>query len=223
MLDAMHLYRAGRRLVRSLPAWLLRFRPFVVYEIPLARGGDAPIASWQDAREPLADGIAWIADAAQAAYLGPLASQECIDSWNAATRRAAAVWEDGQPIACAWIASESFDEGELGVQFVLRPDEVWLYAAVVAPGRRAQGVYGRLLEFVIADLRAAGLRRMLLGVTVGNEPSRRAHVRQGAVEAGRLIALRALGVTICRTSGGLSRVPQAERGARGPVRLRVDA
>lgn len=206
-----HLYRIGKRLVRSLPAWLIRFRPFVVYEIPLAATSPpSSSAAPREARPPLAWRIAWVADSAEAAALRPVASQECVDAWNGTTRRAAAVWDGVRPIACAWIAAESFDERELGVQFALRPDEAWLFAAVVDPARRGQGVYQRLLEFLTAELRAAGMSRLLLGVTVGNEPSRRAHARQGAIEVGRVTALRTLGLTFCRNSGGLRRTSRAD-------------
>jgi ribosomal protein S18 acetylase RimI-like enzyme len=213
------LYRAAKRAVNALPPWVLRFRPFVVYEIPLASGArkDHDLAS---ASKPVIADIRWIRNCEDANSLLPLASRACVDQFNGTTRRAAVASLDGQRVGCAWIATGSFSETDLELHFELAPDEAWLYAAAVAPAHRNRGVYRQLLEFLIADLRAAGVRRLLLGITVGNEPSRRAHARLGAIEVGRILALRALGLTRCWCSGGV-RNQRGELGERRTARLSI--
>jgi hypothetical protein len=165
--------------------------------------------------------IRWVADGAEAAMLRGLASQQCIDAFNLRTRRAAAAWLGGEVIACAWMATESFDESELGLRFELQPSEVWLFAAVVESSRRDQGVYGQLLEFLSDELRLQAVRRILLGVTVGNEPSRRAHARQGARQVGSTFAVRSLGITLCWRHGDVRRLSPLSFTWRRPIRLAV--
>jgi GNAT superfamily N-acetyltransferase len=160
-------------------------------------------------------------DAAETATLGPLASQDNLDALDFTTRRVAAAWRDGRPIGCAWIATGTFEERELGLRFELTPADAWLFAAAVAPQFRDRAVYRRVLEFLIDELRRAGAKRLLFGVTAGNEPSRRAHARQGAVQVGRIVALRLLGRPFCRCSGRVRRAP-GRAVAPGVVTLAVD-
>jgi GNAT superfamily N-acetyltransferase len=217
---ATRVYRLGKRLVGAMPAWLIRFRPFVVYEIPL-QAGAVRTSPEAEPRDPCAVQVRWLSDAAELAALPPLASRACLDDWDGATRRVATAELEGRVIGCAWIATGAFEERELSLRFELGPDETWLYAASVAPPLRNRGVYRQLLEFIIAELAAAGRRRLLLGVTVGNEPSLRAHARQGAVEVGRVTALRALGVPMCRCSGQIHRLPRNPGDLLVLVRLAV--
>jgi GNAT superfamily N-acetyltransferase len=215
---APSIYRAGKRLVGLFPAWLIRFRPFVVYEIPLSVG-TRPDSIGGNKSAPSGVVVRWLTDATELAALPPLASRECLDDWDGDTRRVAIAELDGRAIGCAWVATGAFAECELGLLVELAPDEAWLYAASVDPALRNRGVYRRLLEFVAEELRSAGTRRLLLGVTIGNEPSRRAHARQGAVEIGRVIVLRVLGITLCRAKGRVGRRPWRPGDGRGLVRL----
>jgi GNAT superfamily N-acetyltransferase len=215
------LYRAAKRAVYALPPWIFRFRPFVVYEIPLGPALQNGRESTSASESPGVD-VRWIENRQQAQALLPLASRQGVDEFNGSTRRAAAAWIDGQAIGCAWIATSSFSESDLGLQFELASDEAWLYAAAVAPDHRNRGVYRQMLEFLIAELRAAGIRRLLLGVTVGNEPSRLAHARQGAIEVGRITAVRALGLARCWSSGRVRRLESA-RDARETARLSISS
>jgi GNAT superfamily N-acetyltransferase len=210
------LYRVAKRAVNALPPWLLRVRPSVVYQIRLGstirNGGDAPPPDSVTSGLSAVD-IRWVVGRGEAASLQPLASARCVAEFDDASRRVAAAWIDGQPVGCAWVATGSFTEADLGIRFELSADEAWLYAAAVTPACRNRGVYRRLLEFVIDELGRAKIRRVLLGVTAGNEPSRRAHARQGAVEVGRVFAARVLGIPFCRISGRLERrVPSASAG-----------
>ena len=217
------LYRLGKKLVGLLPAWLFRFRPFGVYEIPLATQIPKPVSiPRRGTRGELDCQISWVADRAEARLLQHLASQKSIGALNFTTRRVAAAWLNGKAIACAWIAAELFEESELGLRFELQPTEVWLFAAAVDTPSRDQGVYRRLLEFLIAELRGDDIRRILLGVTFGNETSRRAHARQGATSVGAITVARCLGLTLCRPGGRVKLLSPRAMAWRRPIRLVVD-
>lgn len=151
-----------------------------------------------------------------------IASHNTCTEFNSKTCRAIAAWFEGQAIACAWIATESFDERELGLRFELTSTEVWLFAAVVDPQYRDQGVYRQLLEFLIDELGRGGVQRILFGVTFGNEPSRRAHARQGAKQIGAITAIRSLGLTACRPLGAVRLLSPRAIAWRKPIRLVVD-
>lgn len=217
------LFRAGKKFVGSLPAWLIRFRPFGVYEV-LLTVPVAPTTTTESrvGRLPLACQIKWVESSDEAATLRRVANRENVSAWNQRTRRAAVVSVNGEAIACAWIAMGAFEESELGLIFKLQPTEAWLFAAVVEPQWRNQGVYRQLLEFVINELSRSALRRILLGVTLGNEPSRRAHVCQGATQVGAIFALRILGVTLCLGSGKVRLPWRMTVGWRRPINIAID-
>jgi len=104
----------------------------------------------------------------------------------------------------------------------LRPREAWLHAAVVDPHWRNQGVYGQLLEFVIHELREAGVERIVLGVTFGNEPSRRAHARYGATKVTSILAIRSFGFNFCVRSGHVTRALTQLVTWHRPIRFAVE-
>ncbi len=150
-----------------------------------------------------------------------LASDRTCADLSFKTRRAAAAWYEGQVIACVWIATESFEEVDLGLRFELRTSDAWLFAAVVDESERNQGVYRQLLEFLIDELGRDGMRRLLFGVSVGNAPSQRAHARQGATLAGGILAVRSLGFTLCFRRGRVRRLSPFPLTWTTPIRLAV--
>ncbi|WP_197527405.1 GNAT family N-acetyltransferase [Pirellulimonas nuda] len=201
--------------MHALPAWVLRVRPFEVLEIPLA---DLPAVCL-----PAVQGIEvrWVASPIEAGELRQLVARRNIDRWDGNASRAAAVWQDGAPIGVLHVALDSFDEPELGVAFRLAAGDAWLHSAVVAPPYRRQGVYRQLLAFALESLRREGLHRALLGVTVGNETSRRAHASQGGRHVGRVSAVRCLGLSACLIGGAVRRVEADRNGRGGPTLLTV--
>jgi hypothetical protein len=215
------IYRTAKKIVDSLPAWLFRFRPFGVYEIPVYESAAAS-RSHDASRWKLDCQVRWVADQTETATLRRVASQESIAALNFTTRRAAAAWLEGQVVACVWIASESFEEADLGLRFELQPSEVWLFAAMVDPPQRNQGVYGQLLKFLTAEFVGSDVRRILLGVTLGNELSHRAHSSYGAMRIGTVVAVRILGFTLCFRSGRVWRLSPLAFTRRQPVRLAVN-
>jgi GNAT superfamily N-acetyltransferase len=212
---ATRTYRGAKRFVRLLPRWLIRVRPFAVYEIPL-RGGDVRLA----AKAPETScRVAWVQSIAEAAALRPLASDDNISAFDPSSHWAATAWLNGEVIGCAWIAAGTFTEAELGLQFELGPNEAWLFAAAVDPKWRNRGVYAQLLEFVTRELSNSGIERILLGVTFGNEPSRRAHARFGASRVASILAIHCLGWNVCLRSGQLKASPARLIRWRQPIRL----
>lgn len=216
------LYRTVQRCVQALPASLLRVRPFGVYEIRLSPSTSRPV---EKAMNP-ARQVRWIGSHAEADRLGDLATAENIATWNGTTRRAAAVWQNDQPVAVAWIATESFTESELGLHFLLDDDEAWLFAAVVAPALRRQGLYQQLLEFVKPELAHNNSTptnyRILLGVSNGNLPSQKAHGRQGAKQLGTIFAIKSLGLSFCQVGGQVRQISRRPWAWRRTITLAVE-
>jgi len=122
-------YNVARRVTRLLPAWLIRFRPFAVYEIRLNDAAAQP----RPRSKELQCQVNWITNPADVAALRLLTSDENIKLFDAHSRRVATVRTSDHAVGCAWVAWESYEESELGLQFLLRPSEVWLFAASVDP------------------------------------------------------------------------------------------
>ncbi len=215
-------YRTVQRCVQALPASLLRVRPFGVYEIRLLPSTPRPDGN---TAHPACQ-IRWIDSHAEASGLGDLATPENMATWNGTTCRAAAVWQNDQPVAVAWIATESFTESELGLHFLLDDDEAWLFASVVAPLLRRQGLYQQLLEFVKSELAHDGSTpasyRILLGVSKGNQPSQKAHGRQGAEQLGTIFAIKSLGLSWCQVGGQVCRISRRPWAWRRTIELAVE-
>ena len=211
-------YRIAQRTIRLLPSWLVRIRPFVVYEIHLRDSEATPFL--RPASLPCS--VRWVSVDTEASALEPLATVDTIRRWDGRSCRAAGVWLDERIIGCAWIAYQTFSEEEIGLDVVLSQSEAWLFAAHVGSEWRHQGVYGLLLQFLIAELKTGGLERLLFGVTLGNEISRRAHVRHGAVPVGSIMAIKSLGIRCCLRTGRIRRDSQPFAWRR-PIRLAVES
>jgi GNAT superfamily N-acetyltransferase len=192
-------YRAAKRIVRLLPASLVRFRPFRIYEMPLNDGTRS--------RKPsdLKCHVAWISSSDEGAVLKHLAAAHNVAAVDGTITRAVAAWVDDRAVGCAWVTRKTFLECELGLEFELKSNEAWLYAAVVEVRHRNRGIYGQILQFLIDELRQEGVERILLGVAFGNEPSRRAHARQGASHISSIFALRSMGISCCVRRGQFTR------------------
>ena len=199
-------YRVGKKLIGAVPSWAFRARPMSVFEVTLADRQAGAATRTFPHQEPI-DGerIGWVASAEEAVALGPLAAEVNRLAWNNETCRVAAVWSQGQPTGCLWVARGAYEETDLGLRIELAADEAWLFAAAVVPSRRREGVYRRLFDFVLTDLASAGTRRALLAVTWGNHASRVAHLRFGARQIGGIAAVRVLGVAVSLPQGAVQR------------------
>ncbi|TWT37305.1 Acetyltransferase (GNAT) family protein [Posidoniimonas corsicana] len=214
---ARFAYRIGKAPLRRMPAWMLRVRPFTVYAIPtghFAELADRPVA-------PPTETVRW-ATPDDTALLGEVAGHECAAQWDGVNRRAAIVTDDGQPIACVWVARQNYLDPDLDVDVRLYDGDRWLYAAVVAADRRREGVYSRLLRFVGQELHAEGAKRIVLGVTTGNHASVRAHAKWRPTPLGKATVLRVLGCVFCRCSGRVGRVSTSSGNSRNLITLQIE-
>lgn len=203
--------------VRAIPEWLLRFRPYGVFEIRVGR-------QQHQLRVPIDRGcrrIEWVGTLDDLHLLGDLIDKKNATLWDGDRCRAAAVWQNDVPVGVAWIAMHAFAEPELGIRFRLHADEVWLFASVVAPEWRRQGVYSDLLTFFNDELTRAGIRRVLCGISVGNSASLAAHRKAGAQQLGYVFAAKSLGVVCCRTGGAVKRTCSRAIAWRRPIEVGV--
>jgi GNAT superfamily N-acetyltransferase len=199
---------------------MLRVRPYSVFSIPLAGGeGDLPNRGDTHCQDV---GVRWLETNAERSALEHLVDNVNLATWNGTTRRVAVAWRTSEPIGVAWIAMESFDEPHLGLRFALARDDAWLHSAFVAPSWRKQGVYRGLLQYVTSSLQAEGCRRLLLGVTTGNEPSRRAHNAFGAAKIGRIVAARSCGLSFCFAMGKVCCSAGGHTGFGRSIDLKID-
>jgi len=212
------LYRLIQRCVQAIPPSLLRFRPFGVYEIGLPQHHHEPRNSSTDSARQ----IKWITSRDEARCLTELATDENIAKCNGTTHRAVTVWQDQKLLAVAWVAAEFFTEHELGLHYRLSEDEVWLFAAVVAPEYRRQGIYRQLLQFLIEELSQTKVERILLGVSIGNQPSQQAHSLQGARQLGTIFAVKCLGLVFCKVQGHVKKASRHGLAWRRQIEITVE-
>ncbi|TWT78536.1 Acetyltransferase (GNAT) family protein [Posidoniimonas polymericola] len=202
------VYRSAKQIARCTPAWLIRIRPFAVLAIPTTRfldRDDLPAG-------PPEEAIRWVGSLEEAGLLYGVADAENYAAWDAHSRRAAIVIREGSPIACVWVAAGEYHDPEIALTMTLADRDRWIYAAVVTPPHRGDGVYTRLLSFVGRELHREGVERIALGVVAGNERSLRAHLRWSPARLGGVLAARVLTVPWLRITGRLERVGHAQTG-----------
>ncbi len=222
------LFRTVQRCVQALPSRLLRIRPFGVYQIRLKEVRLEEVRLGPKTNDPKQEvsgspyQVRWVACAAEADRLSELATAENIAAWNGTTRRAVAIWQKERPLGVAWVAAERFAEDELGLRYQLADDEVWLFAAVVAPDFRRQGLYKQLLEFLIERIASTETNRILLGISQGNSPSQKAHLQYGAKQVGTIFAAKSLGLVVCKVGGQVLRISKQGWAWRRDVEVAVD-
>ena len=212
-------YPIAKAALRRLPAWLLRWRPFGIYQRRLAQKG----TGWDpECGSDAAAGVRceWTTPSVLSQY-PHLTADELLDAWDPPQCRAALAWSDGLPVGIAWIAQHRFREQELGIAFDLADDEAWLFAAHVIPAFRNQGIYRQLLGFLLNALRDEGKQRLLFGIASGNRASRHAHGVQDQAPVGRLVAVRVLGLTTAMASGACHRQSTWPFAWKQEIRYRV--
>ena len=96
---------------------------------------------------------------------------------------------DGQLVAGVWIATELFDENELGVRLVMNERQAWLFAALVSKQFRRKGIYGKMLPFVVNET-SQNFPNVLLAVNPDNKPSNAVHRKWSQRTVGTVVALR---------------------------------
>ena len=185
-----------------IPANVLRWRPFRVYAISVGAGDTSPTKETKESSDLT---VRW-ATADDLPKLTSLSPQETIDLWDPADQRAAVAWIGNSAIGIAWISRGTFAEPELGMMMRLQNNEVWLFAAHVLSTHRQQGVYRTMLAFVLRQLASEDVSRVLLGVSLGNVASVKAHECHGASAVGSLVVARAFSCfSVARCNGTIVR------------------
>lgn len=96
-------------------------------------------------------------------------------------------------IACyGWVSWGSERIGELERVLRMRPDEAYIWDCATLEPFRRRGIYGALLGFMVATLRAEGANRLWIGASTRNEPSLRAFASAGFRPAVQLTFARLL-------------------------------
>jgi hypothetical protein len=170
-------YFARLLLQRLVPAWLWLANRGVVLELETASvGGDT------------LDGLRW-ADPSEHALLGAFGHPaSTLRERFARGDRACVLVSGGRLEGYAWFHSNAYEEPEVRTRFQMQPGEIWLYDAMVAPERRGEGLYPRLLAGAARRLAQLGVQRVLIFVDERNRNSVRAHVAGGAKPIAQITA-----------------------------------
>ena len=193
------LYSVGIAINRVVPAWLFRFRHFVVYEIDAARL--ASVLAQKEATANSTIRLSWCdtpQDLKAAEELTYPSSAEVPEDFMIAQAKSG-----GQIAAALWAVRQQFTEGDLGIQYNLRPNQVWLFAALGAPQFRRQGIYQRVLGFMCDAgqhkfaTTTSGDPQFLLCVTPHNIASNRAHQKFAKDVLGQAFSFKLFNVAAC--------------------------
>ena len=137
--DAGIMYSFAILFNRVVPAWLFRCRRFVVYQMDSGSVDSVTIApevsvNWCESESELI-----------AAETLTFFKRE----YSGGDSKACQATISGELAGAFWANTKLFDESELGVQIVLEPQQVWLFAALVNNNHRRKGVYSNILRFIL--------------------------------------------------------------------------
>ena len=219
------LYLIGSTVNRFVPHWLFRFRRFVVYEMDTARlaaevserktPADAPInVSWCETDD----------DIRAAEKLTYTSADSVGDNFKIAQAKS-----DQQLAGALWAVRNSFTEHELGIQFDLTPNQIWLFAALVDSQFRRQGIYAQVLSFMCSAgesefaTEATGSPQFLLCVNPHNIASNRVHQKYAKEVFGQAFSFKFFNIATCFCFG---KKLSAERAmtwdaANRPISIRI--
>jgi len=179
---------------RVVPQWLFRMRRYFVYEMDVQK--------LQTASQQVVGGSGVEVSACRTS-----AEIEAVEvlTWfrrelSSGDLRAFQATLDGQLVGGVWIASEIFDEDELGVRLILNPQQAWLFAAYVSEQARGKKVYSKLLSFVVSEV-SQDFPQVVLAVNPDNRPSNAVHKKASRRTLGMVVAVRFLKFSVCWTRG----------------------
>ncbi len=208
------LFEWLRAAYQRIPSWLIRLRPFTVFEVSIPSNG-SPKRGVEGVE------FAW-AELDDLDRIAAIAAPSCIEGWDPRCCRALVAWLNHQPISILWVATGQFDEDELGVTFRLSPDQAWLFAAFTHATFRGRGVYQCLLAFLLNALEDEGYDQLLFGITYGNVASQRAHEKFGMRQVGTVVAIQMFrSIFVTWVSGAVVRCASRRRLAFGASSLQV--
>ncbi len=192
------LYSCGILFNRIVPERLFRFRIFRIFELFPSqerrsgdRGSDSPSDQltfrWCESEEDFAA-------AQKLTYYRPTessgANQKCC---------LAVDWADA--VGGVWIATEFFDESDLGVRIRLNHQQSWLFAAFIERSHRRRGIYRRLVNQALSQQPRSV--RTYASINPTNKASIAAHRQYIQRTVGTCVVMRVLGKTVCWGTGDL--------------------
>ncbi len=128
-----------------------------------------------------------------AAAMG-MADSKAVLKRLATGRRCFAVWIDNKIAAYGWVSHTAEYIGEQEREIRMQPREAYIWDCATLPEYRGQRLYTALLSYMVAVLRAEGVRRVWIGTALSNQPSLRGFVNAGFRPALTLVYARLLSV-----------------------------
>lgn len=180
---------------RVVPQWLFRMRRYVIYEMDAGKARAAV-----DSSVPSAGDVQSSACQTE----DQIAAVETLTwfkrEYSSGKSQAFQATVDGKLVAGVWLASQVFDEDELGLRLMMNERQAWLFAALVSKDARGNGIYNKLLTFVISE-GSQDFPSVLLAVNPDNEPSNAVHQKWSQRNVGTVVAVRLLGIAVCWVFG----------------------
>ena len=203
---------------RIVPQWLFRMRRYVVYEMDVSK-----TKAVAQSHEALADNNVQVSACQNEEQTKAVEALTWFKrSYSSGKNRSFQATIDGQLVAGVWLASEIFDEDELGVRLVMNERQTWLFAAFVSKNFRGQKIYGKLLPFVVNE-GSRDFPSVLLAVNPNNRPSNFVHKKWSQRTVGTVVALRLLGVSACWVFGQIRKDRTISwQAKKHPIQLTVD-
>jgi ribosomal protein S18 acetylase RimI-like enzyme len=107
-------------------------------------------------------------------------------------RQCYAAWVDDQIVAYGWVSLEHEDIGELNLRIKLLPGDAYVWDCATLPAYRGNLLYGALLVYILAQLRAQNLCRVWIGTDHDNLASQKGIARAGFHHVADLVIERVL-------------------------------
>ena len=203
---------------RIVPQWLFRMRRYVVYEMDVEKA--RAVATSSDGSRASEVEISVCQTEEQIKAVEALTWFKREYSSGKSQPFQAAI--DGELVAGVWIATETFDEDELGVRLMMNDRQAWLFAALVSKQSRGKGIYGKLLPFVVSET-SQNFPSVLLAVNPDNKPSNAVHKKWSQQTVGTVVAIRLLGVAVCWTFGQIRKDRTISwQAKKNPIQLTVE-
>lgn len=204
---------------RVVPEWLFRVRRFVVYrlETPEPNRSETDLANPTDSVS-----VNRCTNEAEIVAVENLTYYQ--RSYSTGNSIAYSVKLEDRLAAGMWAATDCFDENELGVRILLGENQTWLFAARVDKTFRRQGLYSKLLPFVMSNMAEQGFADQLVSVNPDNIGSNRIHQQRSRDTVGYVLAIRFLKTTFCWTWGDIAKEATVSWNSTShPIGIRFDS
>jgi len=200
---------------RFVPPWIFRYSKGAVFDLDL----DKLIALNEQRGQDVGDGLV-----AKCLINANNSSGQSEDSqrnrlreftWNSAPLESTAndfgyaIYDSQDPeklLGGVWVATDSFIEDNLGLNFVLSNDQTWLYCAFVDGEARGRGIYKKLLSFVAQDVKKRGYSQLLTVINPWNRVSTAVHQKRSKQICGDVSCVRVFWLAWVSRSGNVETV-----------------